>query len=104
MGEASSLHVQTGSVTYQITASQAGEMLFDDATTLTILDCAYPLRSITQIYFSDIVFPDDAVNVTYADTAATVTVAGNVARYLTVTVEGSHVTIVPSDDLESEIT
>ena len=47
---------------------------------------------------------DNSVTVVYDGSSATVTVADNVAGYLTVTQSGAHVSIAQSSDLASEIT
>ena len=47
---------------------------------------------------------DNSVTVVYDGSSATVTVAENVADYLTVTQSGAHVSIAQSNDLASEIT
>lgn len=47
---------------------------------------------------------DNSVTVVYDGSSATVTVADNVADYLTVTQSGAHVSIAQSNDLASEIT
>ena len=47
---------------------------------------------------------DNTVEVAYNGTSATVSVADNIAQYLTVTQEGAHVSIAQSSDVASEIT
>ena len=47
---------------------------------------------------------DNTVEVTYNGTAAMVSVADNIAQYLTVTQQGAHVSIAQSDSLATEIT
>ena len=46
----------------------------------------------------------NTVNVVYSDTSASVSVADNIAPYLTVTRSGAHVSIAQSDSLATEIT
>lgn len=46
----------------------------------------------------------NTVNVVYSDTSASVSVADNIAPYLTVTRSGAHVSITQSDSLATEIT
>ena len=46
----------------------------------------------------------NTVNVVYSDTSASVSVADNIAPYLTVTRSGAHVNIAQSDSLATEIT
>ncbi|MGN0032758.1 MAG: carbohydrate-binding domain-containing protein [Candidatus Limimorpha sp.] len=47
---------------------------------------------------------DNTVNVVYSNDIATVSVADNIAQYLTVTQSGAHVSIVQADNLATEIT
>ena len=101
---AQTLHVEMGSVTYQMTAEQAGVMTYHEGRTVNILDKDYLLSDITQMYFDDAEVTDASVSVVYDDAAARVTVSGDVARYLTVSVDGAHVSVSQSDDLDREIT
>ncbi|MBQ9355717.1 MAG: carbohydrate-binding domain-containing protein [Prevotella sp.] len=102
--QAQTLNVEVGQVTYQIPAEQAGEMLYQNGQTLTIINKEYTLGDITQMYIDDTQVVDDAVSVVYSGTQARVFVAGNAARYLTVNVSGAHVGIIQSSDLAQEIT
>ena len=102
--QAQTLNVVVGSVTYQFPAEQAGEMTYDDGTTLTILNKAFTLGDITKMYIDDTTVTDNQVGVVYSGTSAAVTVAGNVAQYITATVSGAHVNIEQSTDLAQEIT
>lgn len=103
MLSAQTLNVQVGEVTYQIPAAQAGDMLYSDGTTLTILNKAFALSDITSMYVDNTAVTDNAINVTYNGTTATVTVAGNCMQYLTVNANGSHVSILQSSDLATEL-
>jgi hypothetical protein len=91
-------------VTYQFPAEQAGEMTYADGTTLTILNKAFTLGDITKMYIDDATVTDNQVGVVYSGTSAAVTVAGNVAQYITASVSGAHVNIEQSTDLAQEIT
>ena len=101
---AQTMNVQIGQVIYQIPAAQAGDMVYQDGTTLTIMDKTYQLSELTQIFFDDTAVADSTVSVVYNDETAQVFVAGNAARYLTVSVNGAHVSIAQSNDLASELT
>ena len=101
---AQTLNVTVGSVTYQFPASQTGEMTYADGATLTILDKTFALSDITAMTVDDTDVTDNTVKVAYDGNAATVTVAGNIARYITPTVSGAHVNIAQSDDVADEIT
>ena len=50
---AQTLHVEMGSVTYQMTAEQTGVMTYHEGRTVNILDKDYLLSDITQMYFDD---------------------------------------------------
>ena len=101
---AQTMNIEIGQVTYQFPAEQAGLMNYADGTTLTVVDKVFTLAEVSSMYVNDAVVVDNTVSVVYNETSATVTVAGNVARYLTITVSGAHVDIAQSDDLEQEIT
>ncbi|MBR3566372.1 MAG: carbohydrate-binding domain-containing protein [Paludibacteraceae bacterium] len=94
---AQTLNVQTGSVTYQFPASTAGEMVYDNATTLTIQGKTFALTDIDRMYVDNSVVTDNLVSVNYSGTTASVLVAGNVAQYLTITVDGAHVSALQSE-------
>ena len=102
--QAQTLNVVVGSVTYQFPAEQAGEMTYADGTTLTILNKAFTLSDITKMYIDDTTVTNNQVGVVYSGTSAAVTVAGNVAQYITASVSGAHVNIEQSTDLAQEIT
>ena len=104
---AQTLNGVTDNVTYAFPASKVGEMIYKDGTTLTIGGKVFTISDINKIYVDDSEVTDNEVAVTYNSTNATVTVAGNVAQYVTPTVSGAHVSIVQSntDDVDgNEIT
>ena len=101
---AQTLNVQVGSVTYQFPASQCGEMSYNGGTTLTIMDKTFTLSDISSMSIDNTKVTDGAIGVVYDGTSAKVTVAGNIAQYVTPTVSGAHVSIEQSSDLAEEIT
>ena len=101
---AQTLNVQVGQVTYQFPAEQAGKMNYAAGTTFTVMDKVFTLADIEKMYVNEVAVKDHTVSVVYNETSANVTVAGNVAQYLTITVNGAHVNIAQSDDLAEEIT
>ena len=101
---AQTLNVNVGNVTYQFPASQTGDMTYTDGTTLTIMGKVFTISDITSITVDKSEVTDNTVSVAYNGTSATVTIAGNVAQYLTPTVSGAHVSLAQSDDLAEEIT
>lgn len=101
---AQTVNVQTGQVTYAYPAGQVGDMTYADGTALTILERTFSIGDISQVYIDESEVVDNTVSVSYGGASASVRVAGNVARYLSISVSGAHVAIEQSDDLPSEIT
>ena len=101
---AQTLNVQVGDVTYQFPAAQTGDMTYSNGTTLTIMDKEFAISDITGMVVDKSEVTDNQVTVSYNGTMAKVTVAGNVAQYLTPVVSGAHVSIAQSDDLAEEVT
>ena len=99
---AQTLHVGEGGVNYLFPASQTGEMTFSDGTTLTIMGRAFTLLDVATMFVDDEEVTDNLVSVVYNGTSATVSVSGNVAQYVTVSVSGAHVSIVQSADVSDE--
>ena len=94
---AQTLNVQVGSVTYQFPAAQCGEMTYTDGITLTVMNKTFNLSDITGMNIDQTEVTDNLVNIAYDGTSATVTVAGNVAQYITPTISGAHVSIAQSN-------
>jgi len=101
---AQTLNVKVGSVTYQFPSGQTGEMTYHDGTTVTIMGKTFPLSDVDEMTVDDTAVTNSTIGVVYSGTSATVTVAGNIARYVTPAVSGAHVSIEQSDDLDEEIT
>ena len=87
------LNVHMGSIIYQFPAEEAGDMEFTNGETLTIMGKTMELNAIDSITINESTVQDNAVSITYNGTTATVTVAGNVAQYVTPTVNGAHVSM-----------
>ena len=102
--EAQTMNVRTGQVVYRMLASQTGEMLFDNGVSLTVIDKVFSISEIDEIVFDDSQVVAHAVQVHYEGESATVYVAGDIARDITVSVSGAHVSIEQGDDVEQEIT
>ena len=101
---AQTLNVKVGSVTYQFPSGQTGEMLYQDGTTVTIMGKIFTLSEVDEMTVDNTVVTDGTIGVAYNGTSASVTVAGNIAQYVTPVVSGAHVSIEQSDDLAEEIT
>ena len=94
---AQTLNIQVGSVTYQFPAAQTGEMTYSDGTSLTVMGKTFTLSDISAMTVDDTEVTDNLVTIAYSGTSATVTIAGNVAQYVSATVSGAHVTIAQSN-------
>lgn len=100
---AQTLNVQVRNVTYQFPAAQAGSMPYENGTTLTVMGKSFTLSEVSNMYVDETIVRDSAVNVVYNGSSAAITVAGNIARYVTIAQNGAHVSIAQSDDLATEI-
>ena len=99
---AQTLNVRVGSVTYQFSSSQTGEMNYTDGQTLSVQGKIFNLSEIDEMTVDETEVTDNAVSICYDGTAATVSVAGNVAQYVVAIVSGAHVSIVQSLAASSE--
>lgn len=88
VADAHTLNVKVDNVTYQIPASQAGDMIYSDGTQLTVMGKLFTLTDITYMYVDNTVVTDNTVNVVYSGTEANLFVAGNIAQYVNHTVSG----------------
>ena len=88
-----SLSVRTGDVTYLFPAEKAGDMIFANGNEVTIMGKTFVLSAIETMTVDQSTVKDNAVSITYSGTTATVAIAGNVAPYVTATVNGAHVSI-----------
>ena len=101
---AQTLNVQVGNVRYMFPAVQAGVMPYENGETLTVMGKTFALSEIDSMYIDETAVTDGSVQVAYSDASADITVAGNIARFLTVSYNGAHVSIVQSEDVAEEIT
>lgn len=99
---AQTLNVRVGSVTYQFPSAQTGEMNYTDGQTLSVQGKIFNLNEIDEMTVDETEVTDNAVSICYDGTAATVSVAGNVAQYVEAIVSGAHVSIVQSLAASSE--
>lgn len=76
----------------------------ESGSLLTISGKTFNIADIDSIVIYDNSVKDNTVSVTYKGTEAQVVVAGNIAPYLTATVNGANVAISQSADLANEIT
>ena len=104
MTTAQTMNVKMGDVTYAYPTTETGDMEFSEGTSLTILGKTYTLDEVESIEVTDDEVDENTVNVVYDGTSAQVTVAGNIAPYITVATSGAHVSITQSDAVAEEIT
>lgn len=76
----------------------------DGGSLLTISGKTYNTADIDSIVIDENAMDDNTVDITYDGTEAWVAVAGNVAPYLTVAINGANVTISQSAELSNEVT
>lgn len=100
---AQTMNIKAGQVTYLIPASQAGDMTYSDATSLTVMEKTLSIADIDKITIDNTVVTDNAVNITFSGSTAAVTVPGALMKYLTVTVNGADVSITQSADLTNDV-
>lgn len=101
---AQTLNVQVGNVRYMFPAVQTAQMPYENGTTLTVMGKVFNLSEIDSIYVDETAVTDNTVTVAYSDESADITVAGNIARLLTITQTGAHVSIIQSANVAEEIT
>lgn len=101
---AQTLNVQVGNVRYMFPAAQTSQMPYDSASTLTVMGKVFNLSEIDSMYVDETAVTDNTVQVAYSAESADITVAGNIARLLTITQTGAHVSIIQSADVAEEIT
>jgi len=91
------LNIRMAGVTYQFPAAQAGEMSYQDGTTLTVMGKTFTLTDIDEMKVDNSEVTDNQVSVEYGSESAMVYVAGNVAQYVEPTISGAHVSIAQSN-------
>ena len=101
---AQTLNIQVGQVLYQFPAAQTYSMPYENGTSLTVMGKVFALSEIDSMYVDETKVTDSSVKVDYSDANAAITVAGNIAKDLTIAYNGAHVSIIQSADLAEEIT
>jgi len=105
--QAQTLNVEVGDVTYQFPASQAGDMNYSGGTTLSVMGKTFSVSDISKMYIDASNVKANSVSISYNGTSANVSVVGNIAPYITVSVSGAHVSVSQtntSDIDDDEIT
>ena len=106
--KAQTLNIVAGGVTYAVPAAQAGYITYQDGSSLTVLGKTIAISDISRMYVDNSDVTDNSVSVSYNGQEASVTVAGNIARYVSPAISGAHVSVAQSeeagDDTSGEIT
>lgn len=100
---AQTLYIKQGEVTYAFSAAQVGDMTYEEGKTLTAQGKTFSLDEVDKMSVVASTVADNTVAVTYSGTSASVLVAGNIAQYIAVTANGSHVRVDQSSDLQTEV-
>jgi hypothetical protein len=103
VGWSQTLNVEVGNVRYMYPAAQVGDMEYS-AGSVTILGKSYDLSQVGKVYVDESKVEDNLVTVKYEGTTASVTVAGNIANLLDITVSGADVSIEQDESVSDEIT
>ena len=101
---AQTLNVVVGDVIYQFPAADAGTMTYAEGSSLTIEHKTFAISDITRMFVDAADVDSTTVSVVYEGSSAKVYVAGDIAHLVTPTVDGAHVSIAQSDDVDQEIT
>lgn len=96
---AQTLNVTCGNVSYQFDSSQTGVMPFNNGLELTIMKKTFMIKDITAMTTVTAPISDNTVSVVYQNTGATATIAGNIAQYVDVAIEGAHVVVTQSEEV-----
>lgn len=97
--DAQTLNVVTGKVTYAFPAGKTGDMTYQSGKTLTIMGKTFDVSEISKMYVSADEVDSSTVAVSYNGAGVTMTIAGNVARYVSPTISNAHVTINQGEDV-----
>ncbi len=98
------MNICTGNVITAVTASTDEMTYSDSGNVLTVFGKAFNTSDIDSIFIDSSYVEDNSITVTYNGDMAKVVVAGNIAQYVTTTVNGANVTILQSSDLPTELT
>ncbi len=101
---AQTLNVYTGQVKTAVNASPDKMIYSDNGTKVNIAGKEFSVSDIDKIVVDQIKVEDNTVEVTFNGSTANVVVAGNIAKYLTATVNGANVSLVQSVDMPNEVT
>lgn len=93
VAQAQTLNIVADNVTYQFPASQAGDMNYNGGTTLSVMGKTFSVSDISKMYVDASEITPNSVSISYNGTSANISIAGNIAPYVNVSVSGAHVSI-----------
>lgn len=93
------LNVIKGSVAYNFAADNVGLMKYEEGESVNILGNKFDISDIEKITVGESDLADNTVMVDYSGNSARVTIAGNIASYVTAAVDGAHVLLTQSDEV-----
>ena len=96
--------VVTGDVKWAFTTEQLDTVPYSNGTTFTAQGKTFNIADVDQIYVNNEPVADNTVDVAYDGNTAQVIVAGNIAKYMTASVNGAHVVALQDAAVAEEIT
>lgn len=99
---AQNLNVTVGNVSYSFPAERCGEMQYTDGLSLQIMGRSFNIDEITVMEVATESVDDNMVNILWTAEGAKAVVAGNVAQYVQIDIEGGNVTVTQSDEVGDE--
>ncbi len=101
---ARTLNISSENVNFSYPLSSVGEISFSPGNTLSLGEKEFPINEDLRLYTDESDVADNTVTILYAGETANVTVAGNIANYVTASVDGAHVTITQSPEVGDKTT
>ncbi|MDE6010116.1 MAG: carbohydrate-binding domain-containing protein [Muribaculaceae bacterium] len=99
---AAALSVNCGKITYHFPTSITGKMPFTVGTELTIMEKTFLLSDISSITTTSEPIADNTVSILYGNESTTATIAGNIARYVDISIDGGQVVVNQSKDVADD--
>lgn len=96
------LIINCGNVIYHFDASQTGKMLFNNGAELKIQEKTFQISEILNVSSSTVPVREGIVSIDYGTPATTVTIPHDVAPYINVMIDGGHVVVNQSDEVNDE--
>lgn len=96
-----SINAVKGNVLYSFPSSTAGSMTYQEGSSITIAGETFSFSEIDALKVLPIEIADNTVLVDYANTGATVYIAGNLSHYVSATVTEGHVSLIQSEEVDA---